>query len=95
MELLAAFLENNLARLYEKQGSLKKAISCHKKAIQADPLIEESYQKLMILYSNTRMQNEALRTYETCKKALRTGLKTKPDPTTTALYEKIREKLQT
>jgi ATP/maltotriose-dependent transcriptional regulator MalT/DNA-binding SARP family transcriptional activator len=83
----------NLARLYERQGSLKKAISCHKKAIQADPLIEESYQ-MMTLYSSARMQNEALKTYEACKQALKAGLKTRPDPTTTALYEKIREKLQ-
>jgi LuxR family maltose regulon positive regulatory protein len=86
-------LLHHLATLYEKQWSLRKATSCYKKAIQADPLIEESYQKLMILFSNTNMPNEALRTYEACKKALKEELKTKPDRTTTALYEKIREKL--
>ena len=80
------------ARLYERQGALKKAIACYKKTIQADPLLEESYQKLMTLYFNKGMPNEALRTYEDCKKALKTGLKTKPEATTTALYNKILEK---
>jgi DNA-binding SARP family transcriptional activator len=48
----------------------------------------------MTLYSNKGMLNEALRTYEACKKALEAGLKTKPDPLTTALYKKILEKIR-
>jgi ATP/maltotriose-dependent transcriptional regulator MalT/DNA-binding SARP family transcriptional activator len=82
----------SMARLYEKQGFFKKAISCYDKAIQIDPLIEESYQKLMALYSIVGMPNEALRSYEACKKALKDGLETTPDSTTTALYKKIKEK---
>jgi DNA-binding SARP family transcriptional activator len=71
---------------------LKKAAECYKRAIQTDTLLEETYQNLMTFYSNKGMYNEALRTYEACKKALKTGLKTKPDPMTTALYKKILEK---
>jgi len=37
------------------------------------------------------MYNEALKTYEACKKALKAGLKTDPDSTTNALYQKIIE----
>jgi len=81
-----------LARLYEKQGALKKAIGCYQKAIAADPLLEESYQKLMILCAGRGMHNEALRAYEKCKRALKVGLKTKPDAATTSIYEKILEK---
>lgn len=80
-----------LGQLHEKQGAIKKAIECHKKAIQTDPLLEESYQRLITLYSNKRMYNEALKTFEACKKALKTGLKTEPDSTTNALYQKILE----
>jgi DNA-binding SARP family transcriptional activator len=40
------------------------------------------------------MYNEALKTYEACKKVLKDELKTKPDPMTTALYNKILEKIQ-
>jgi DNA-binding SARP family transcriptional activator len=86
-------LLQRLANLHEKQGASRKAIDCHKKAIQADPLLEASYQKLMTLYFNKGMQNEALKLYEACRKLLKTELKTKPDPMTTALYEKILEKI--
>jgi DNA-binding SARP family transcriptional activator len=81
-----------LAWLYEKQGFLKKAISCYDKVIQIDPLIEDSYRKLMVLYSNTGMSNEAIRTYEACKKALMNGLETTPDFATAVLYKKINAK---
>jgi len=86
-------LLHRLAMLHEKQGALKKAIECHKKAIQVDPLLEESYQKLMTLYYSKGMHNEALRTYEAYKKVLESELKTRPDPMTTALYNKILEKI--
>jgi two-component SAPR family response regulator len=80
-----------MGQLHEKQGASRKAIECHKKAIQTDPLLEESYQRLMTLYSNKRMYNEALKTYEVCKKALKKDLKTDPDSKTNALYKKIME----
>jgi DNA-binding SARP family transcriptional activator len=94
-ELRSKYLEmlNKMAGLHEKQGSLKKAMDCYKKAIQVDPLIEESYQKLMTFYSNKGMYNEALRIYEDCKKALKRELKAPPDSTTTAIYKKILEKV--
>jgi DNA-binding SARP family transcriptional activator len=71
---------------------LKKAADCYKKAIQADPLLEESYQKLMAFYSSKGMYNEALRTFEDCKRALERELKTNPDSTTLAIHERILEK---
>ncbi len=94
-ELRTKYMEllNKLASLYERQGAVKKAADCYKKAIQADPLLEESYQKLMTFYSGKGMYNEALRVYEECKKALKTGLKSKPDLTTTAIREKVLEKV--
>ena len=82
-----------VCKLYETLGAVKKAIECYKKAIEMDPLTEEFYQKLMTLYFNRGMLNDALRVYEECKKALRSGLKTTPDPVTTALYNKIHQKL--
>jgi DNA-binding SARP family transcriptional activator len=85
-------LLGKMAGLYERRGAMKKAADCYKKAIQADPLIEESYQKLMTFYSSKGMYNEALRTYEDCKKALKGELKTEPDPTTTAIHKRILEK---
>jgi hypothetical protein len=39
------------------------------------------------------MYNEALRTYEDCKKALKRELETEPDPITIAMHKKILEKI--
>jgi LuxR family maltose regulon positive regulatory protein len=95
-ELKGAYIDllQRSANLHERRGALRKAIDCHKKAIQADPLFEESYQKLMTLYSSKGLYNEAIRTYEACKKAVKAELKTKPDPMTTALYNKVLEKIR-
>jgi ATP/maltotriose-dependent transcriptional regulator MalT/DNA-binding SARP family transcriptional activator len=94
-ELRSKYLEllNKMANFHERQGSLKKAMDCYKKAIQVDPLIEESYQKLMTLYSNKGMYNEALRIYEDCRKALKRELKAQPNSTTSAIHKKILEKV--
>ena len=87
-------LLSRMGNLYENQGALKKAILCHRRAIQADPILEDSYQKLMTLYYNKGKLNEALRVYEDCKRTLENELKTKPDPVTHALYGKILEKIR-
>jgi len=80
------------AHLHDRQGSFKKAIECYKKVIEVDPLLEESYQKLMMLYSAKGLYNEALKTYEVCKKVLKKQLKTHPDDSMEAIYNKILEK---
>ncbi len=94
-ELKRNFIEllNRMATLYEKQGVAKKAMDCYKKAIEQDPLLEEAYQRLMTLYFNKGMYNDALKTYEACKKALKRELKTKPDSTTSAIYRKVLERV--
>jgi ATP/maltotriose-dependent transcriptional regulator MalT len=94
-ELKGEYIEvlKKVAKIYDRQGAATKAINCYQRVIQADPLLEESYQVLMNLYANRGMLNEALRTYEACKRAFEAGLKTKPDPTTTALYKKILERI--
>jgi DNA-binding SARP family transcriptional activator len=84
-----------MAKFHEKQGAMRKAVDCYKKAIQIDPLIEESYQKLMTFYSSKGAYNEALRMYEECKKALKKGLKSRPDETTDAIHKKIMERIST
>ena len=87
-------LLSKICELHEKQGALRKATEWCRKVITADPLMEDSYQKLMTLYFNRGMFNEALRVYDECKKVLKTELKTTPDTVTTSLYEKILEKIR-
>ena len=78
-----------LAQLHEELGALKKGIFFYKKAIHTDSVLEIAYQRLMTLYSRQGKQNEALKVYEKCKKALMDEIDTEPDQVTTALYNKI------
>lgn len=78
-----------IATLHENKGAMSKAISFYKKAIRISPLLEDAYQRLMVLYSNMGKRNEALKIYERCRKALRDELDVEPDQVTVALYEKI------
>lgn len=78
-----------LAQLHEELGALKKGIFFYKKAIHTDSVLEIAYQRLMTLYSRQAKQNEALKVYEKCKKALMDEIDTEPDQVTTALYNKI------
>ena len=80
------------ARYHEQAGSFKKAVACLKQAIEADPLLEEAYRELMNLYAAQGLHNEALRVYESCKKALNADLDALPDPITVALYLGIKER---
>ena len=78
-----------IARIHEGRGAITRAISLYGKAVQADALLEEAYQRLMVLYADKGKRNEALRIYEDCKKALRVMLDSEPDRVTTAIYHKI------
>ena len=92
-ELRGTYLDllERLSRLYEKQGTLGRAIEYCKKAVQADPLLEPTYRRLMTLYAQRGMRSEALKTFEACRKALVRDLDTEPDEVTTAIFRKIQE----
>jgi two-component SAPR family response regulator len=82
-------LLSRMGNLYENQGALKKAILCHRRAIQADPILEDSYQKLMTLYYNKGKLNEALRVYEDCKRLWKNSKRQSRDPCPMANLEKF------
>jgi DNA-binding SARP family transcriptional activator len=92
-ELRGLYLEllERLSRQYEEQGALRRAIDYGKKMVQADPLLEPAYRRLMILYARQGQRAEALRVYETCRQALARELDTEPDAVTTAIFRKIRD----
>jgi len=90
-ELRAKYIDllYKIGEFYERQGALRKAISFYRRAVQKDPLLEEAYQRLMVLHSQQKKRNEAIRVYEECKKALWDELQAEPDEVTVALYNKI------
>jgi LuxR family maltose regulon positive regulatory protein len=92
-ELRGRYLEllHRLAKLYEAQGSLLKAIDCYKQVIRTDPLAEAACRNLMLLYARRGMRNAALRVYEECRHALQEVLSAEPEEATTAIYRKIQE----
>ncbi len=92
-ELQDRFLDllYHLARFYESQGSILKAIDCYHQVVQTDSLAEPAYRGLMLLFAQRGMRNAALRTYQDCRQALKESLNVEPEETTTAIYRKILE----
>lgn len=90
-EMKRSYLEVlfNQARLNQTRGSFRPAETCLRKIIQIDPLNEEAYQKLMLLYGNNGRRNEVLKVYEKCRLALESTLGVPPDKSTTAIYKKF------
>jgi DNA-binding SARP family transcriptional activator len=56
-----------------------------------DPLLEEAYQRLMLLNARLGRRTAALRAYADYQKALRREFNIEPDQTTQAIYRKILE----
>ncbi len=79
------------AGLYEGLGRLKKAIACHLRILESDSLLEDSYQKLILLYSRCGMHNDARKVYRKCRKALLEELGTEPNESIQTLYKKLLE----
>jgi len=77
------------AELYQNEGNSKKAIDCHTRIIEADPLFELSYQRLMLLYSQRGRKAMALRIFEDLKRHLYEELGTCPDKLTISIYERL------
>jgi len=79
----------DLGRLYERLGSVGNAIASYSKAVEADPLLEEAYQRLMVLYSRNGKNNLAIRTYQKCRQTLHEEIQAEPEPLTEEIYRSI------
>jgi TolB-like protein/Tfp pilus assembly protein PilF len=83
-ELLA-----RLAESHETRGEFALAIERLKQLTVVDSANEEAHRQLMLLYTRTGKQQQALRQFEQCRNALRRELDTPPDPATIELHRKI------
>jgi DNA-binding SARP family transcriptional activator len=82
---------NTFLALAESQvaaGDWNGAISTLNNAIRFDPLAEEAYRRLMSLQIEHGFCNDAIRNYRFLVEALQRELKTQPDPSTTAIYQR-------
>lgn len=78
-----------MARIYEEQEQPFQAVEYLKKAIQCDPLHEEAYQNLMIVYADAGMTKTAAALYERWRQIAISELGVEPDPETRNIYNKI------
>ncbi len=79
------------ALLHEHLDQTDLAIKSWQKALQADPLFEQAYQNLMIIYSKTAMKHKALNIFKECENIFKQELDITPDPKTQKIYEQIKE----
>jgi DNA-binding SARP family transcriptional activator/TolB-like protein len=77
-----------LADAQTAAGDWSAAMSTLNSAIRFDPLAEEAYRRLMTLQIEQGLCNDAIRNYRALAEALRQELKTQPDPSTTAIYQR-------
>ena len=77
-----------LADAQNAAGDWSAAISTLNNAVRFDPLAEEAYRRLMSLQIEHGLCNDAIRNYRSLAEALRRELKTQPDPSTTAIYQR-------
>ena len=81
----------DLAAIYQKKDLTEKAITCLKKLLQMDPLLEEVHLELMKLYYQNKERAKAICQYKACVRILGEELNISPMEETRAFYQKISE----
>ena len=77
-----------LADAQTAAGDWNAAISTLNNAVRFDPLAEEACRRLMTVQIDHGLCNDAIRDYRAFADTLRRELKTQPDPSTTAVYQR-------
>ncbi len=76
--------------LSEAAREFQTAIGYARRLLQADPLSEDAYRKLMSLYAEIGDRANVVRVYQTCVAVLQRELDTEPSATTRELFERLR-----
>lgn len=78
-----------LGGLYLKQAAMEEALAMCQRAVDYKPAHEPSYCLIMQIHHRRGDRAAVIRTYETCKAALRKHHSLLPSPETDALYKKL------
>jgi len=81
---------DRLSHLQFEAGELEAAIETVTRWLVLAPLQEDAYRRLMRLHFASGNRTTALRTYETCRARLASGMQTEPTPETVALADRMR-----
>lgn len=77
-------------RSHEEAGAWGEAVECYEKALDANELYEEFYQRLMGCYQKQGKKAEALAVYHRCEKILESVLGIEPSRRTRDIYKEIK-----
>lgn len=75
--------------MLEQNNNWQDAAACYLKAIEAEPVAELFYHRLMICYTQLSRRTEALFTYQRLRHALRSHLGIAPSQEISLLYQKL------
>jgi DNA-binding SARP family transcriptional activator len=73
----------------EGTGCLDLAMELYRRGLEADPLAEELYRRLMRCHHTAGQKSEAISVYERCKKVLRSVMGIDPSRETETLYRML------
>jgi two-component SAPR family response regulator len=79
---------------YLEAGNYKEAVALYQKALEVDPLLESCYQQIMLSYINLGKTSEAVNTYRSCTRILKSGLGVEPSKKTRQIYDKLRNEVE-
>jgi DNA-binding SARP family transcriptional activator len=79
-----------LGRRLEQEGRWEGATEQYRKAIEADPFVEEFYRRLMTCHRHLGRKSEALATYDRCRKVLWAVFRIEPSEATEAIGRLLR-----
>lgn len=79
----------SLAGFWELAGNEEMAIKCYEKALETDELLEEIYQRLMVIYLRNEQRAKALNIYHQCRIVFKNRLGIAPSGKTEAILGSI------
>jgi LuxR family maltose regulon positive regulatory protein len=78
-----------VGRFWEHSGKWEQAVAPYERSLEAEPVAEGLYRRLMICYQEHGRRAEAIEVYHRCSKALLGTLKIEPSGETKAIYEQL------
>jgi DNA-binding SARP family transcriptional activator/ATP/maltotriose-dependent transcriptional regulator MalT len=79
-----------LGRVHEANGKWQDALECYRRGIEADPLAEALYVRVMLCYEQLERPSEALATFERLRGVLSSQLGVKPSTQSRELHQRLR-----
>ena len=74
---------------WDRAEQWQQAVECYERALEADPLPEKFYQRLMVCHQRQGLLSEARAAYQRCQRALAANTGGQPSAATQAIYQSL------